>query len=492
MKTSKGTLLAKAISLTWGLILAHHTWAQTFTTLHTFTAGPGGSSPNDGLVLSSNTLYGTTYFDAFGNGSAIIHGTVYAMSASGLTFTNVHDFPSYNEITPTNYDGNGPIAGLTMSGRTLYGTTVAGGTFGDGTVFAVNSDGTGFTGLHDFNRSSDGGDLRGRLLLSGNTLYGTAGHGGSADCGTVFSLRTNGTGFTVLHNFTGGDDGAYPYGYLILSGNTLYGTASDGLVPPMSSGTVFGLNVDGTSFKVLHTFTSSFQTNANSDGITPFAGLILSGTTLYGLATYGGSGGSGTVFAMNTDGTAFTVLHNFTALPQQSPPQAGTSLPATNSDGAFPHGGLILSNNTLYGAAGGGGTWGQGTVFAINTDGTAFTVLHTFKGSSDGSGPNGNLILSGNTLYGTALFGGSSGADGTVFSISLSPQPTIVPSGSNVILSWPTNYAGFDYAGYALQSTATIASPTWTTVSPPPVVVNGQYTVTNPISASQQFFRLRQ
>jgi uncharacterized repeat protein (TIGR03803 family) len=250
---------------------------------------------------------------------------------------------------------------------------------------------------------------------------------------------------------------------------------------------VFSLNVDGTGFKVLHTFTTSSKTN--SDGSSPFAGLILSGSTLYGSAAGGGTGGSGTIFAMNTDGTGFTVLHNFTRLPPQSP--GGGSLPPTNSDGATPHGELILSNNTLYGAANVGGIWARGTLFAINTDGTGFTILHTFKGSSDGWAPNGNLILLGNTLYGTTLFGGSS-RDGTVFSISLSPEPILIPSGPNVILSWPTNYAGFDYAGYALQSTTNIASATWITVSPTPVTVNGRYTVTNPISATQQFFRLSQ
>jgi uncharacterized repeat protein (TIGR03803 family) len=272
----------------------------------------------------------------------------------------------------------------------------------------------------------------------------------------------------------------------------MYGTATFGGVAP-GNGTVFALNVDGTGFKVLHSFTTpgfagvSFPTN--SDGADPRGGPILSGNTLYGLAAGGGSGGSGTVYALNTDGTGFTILHNFTATPRPSP-AGGSSLPITNNDGSLPNGELILFNNTLYGTAGGGGSWGQGTVFAINTDGTSFILLHTFKASSDGWGPNGSLILSGNTLYGTAPFGGSSG-DGTVFSISFSPQPTIIPSGSNVLLSWPTNYAGFDYSGYALQSTTNLASASWTT-SFSPVVINGRKTVTNSISEAQQFFRLSQ
>jgi hypothetical protein len=96
------------------------------------------------------------------------------------------------------------------------------------------------------------------------------------------------------------------------------------------------------------------------------------------------------------------------------------------------------------------------------------------------------LILSDNTLYGTAV-GGGFGA-GTVFSITLPPpQLTITPSHASIILTWPTNAIGF-----ILQSTTNLPSPVWTTNSPAPVVVNGQNTVTNPISDTQQFFRLSQ
>jgi formylglycine-generating enzyme required for sulfatase activity len=84
--------------------------------------------------------------------------------------------------------------------------------------------------------------------------------------------------------------------------------------------------------------------------------------------------------------------------------------------------------------------------------------------------------------------------NGTVFSLSFAPpQLTIIPSGAKAILTWPTNVAGFDYTGYTLQSTTNLVSPVvWTTVSPGPVVVNGQNTVTNPISGAQQFYRLFQ
>jgi uncharacterized repeat protein (TIGR03803 family) len=201
--------------------------------------------------------------------------------------------------------------------------------------------------------------------------------------------------------------------------------------------------------------------------------LVLSGNTLYGTAFGGGSSGNGTVFALNTDGTGFTNLHSF-----------------NGSDGANPQAGLVPSSNTLYGTAYQGGSSGNGTVFALNTDGTGFTNLHSFNGS-DGANPVAGLVLSCNTLYGTTFRGGS-GGNGTVFSLSFTPQLAITPAGTNVVLSWPTNFAGFDYTGYILQSTTNLVSPVWTTNLPAPVALNGQLTVTNPISGTQQFFRLSQ
>jgi uncharacterized repeat protein (TIGR03803 family) len=268
---------------------------------------------------------------------------------------------------------------------------------------------------------------------------------------------------------------------LILSGNTLYGTAVWGGVS--GNGTVFRVNTDGAGFTNLHSFTEAIGPfpSTNSDGAQPYGGLVLSSNTLYGTASMGGSSGIGTLFAVNTDATGFTNLHTFTA---RGP------FGQRSNDGANPSSSLILSGNTLYGT-GAGPDSSLGTVFAVHTDGTGFTNLYNFVGGSDGAGPYAGLILAGNTLYGTTQNGGSSG-NGTVFSLSFTPQMTIIPSATNLILTWPTNYAGFDYTGYTLQSTTNLGSPVWTTNSPTPVVVNGQNTVTNPISGTQEFYRLSQ
>jgi len=162
-------------------------------------------------------------------------------------------------------------------------------------------------------------------------------------------------------------------------------------------------------------------------------------------------------------------------------------------------GGLTLSGITLYGATQYGGSSGRGTVFALNTDGTGFTNLHNFSPlvlndlgddtNSDGANPVGGLTLSGITLYGGTQYGGANG-NGTVFSLTFPPQLSIIRSGTNMIVSWPTNVAGFSYIGFTLQSATNLSPAVWSTVSPGPVVVNRQNTVTNGISGTQHFFRL--
>jgi uncharacterized repeat protein (TIGR03803 family) len=146
----------------------------------------------------------------------------------------------------------------------------------------------------------------------------------------------------------------------------------------------------GQNFTTLHSFNAS-------DGATPYAGLILSGNTLYGTTLSGGGSGIGTVFALSTDGTGFRTVHEFSGWPL---------FYYTNREGAHPFAGLISSGNTLYGTAAYGGRYANGTIFAVHTDGTGFTNLHNFT-NSDGAGPLAALILSGNTLYGTAAYDSS-------------------------------------------------------------------------------------
>ena len=408
-------------------------------------------------------------------------GLVLAGQATAQTFTILHTFTT-SYPNQTNNGGASPDS-LILSGNTLYGTTFLGGTNGwnAGTVFAINTDGTGYRLLHDFFGAGLG---QGRyplgLLLSGNTLYGTAEQGGTNGAGTVFAINTDGTGFTNLYYFTGGSDGFTPDAGLLLASNTLYGTAYAG--GNAHYGSVFAVNIDGTGFTNSYNFTSP----SPFDNGTGFSCPILTGNTLYGTAWDQGIESAGSVFKINTDGTGFTNLYNFNSVPSFTGPSTPVEIEPL----------LILSGDNLFGTTtyGGYGTNDGGTVFAIKTDGTGFTNLYVFNNANTFGASPYALILAGNTLYG-ALGEGTSilGGGGTIFSLTLpAPQLTITASATNVIMTWPTNYGGFDDSGYTLQSTSNLAPASWSTVSNASVVVDGQNVVTNPMSGTQMFFRLNQ
>ena len=82
---------------------------------------------------------------------------------------------------------------------------------------------------------------------------------------------------------------------------------------------------------------------------------------------------------------------------------------------------------------------------------------------------------------------GGDGSDIGAFELNL-PRLNLARSANNVILSW---FAGD--TGYTLQAKTNLnPSVGWVTVSPPPVIVNGQNTVTNPLSGPQNFYRLNE
>jgi uncharacterized repeat protein (TIGR03803 family) len=469
---SKNLFLLRAMIAGQALMLVGQAAAQTFTALHHFSALSGrqstnsdGAFPEAGLILSGDTLYGVTD----GGGSYGV-GAVFKVNTNGTGFTILHSFTGGS-------GGDSPDGALILTNNTLFGTTSRGGVSQAGTIFAINTDGTGFTKLYDLGTGTDGAQPVAALILSGSTLYGTTPTGGDAGKGTVFAINTDGTGYTNLHSFTDlnnntNSDGANPYAGVVLVGDALYGVAAWG--GKFGDGTVFAVNTNGTGFTILHDF------NDHGDGAEPQGTLIASGDTLYGPTTSGGPGLSGTVFAINTDGTGFRTLHGFTHVQGNE----------VNSDGYGPAGGLVLLEDTLCGTAQRGGDSGYGTVFAVNTNGTDFAVLHHFPAVSwsgypdylntntDGVVPYAGLTMSGNTLYGTAQEGGSS-AEGTVFSLLVPPQLKISAAAANLILKWPSRAA----AAFTLQSAPALDGP-FTNIS------GATSPYTNPIAAPQQFFRL--
>ena len=211
----------------------------------------------------------------------------------------------------TGGDGASPTAGLVQgSDGALYGTTFYGGSSGDGTVFKLSTlDGINYseTVLHSFTCGSDGANAYAGLVQgSDGALYGTTAMGGSSSysaAGTVFKLSTaDGTTYseTVPYSFTGGSDGLYPQAGLVQgSDGALYGTTEEG--GSSGFGTVFKLSTDGLVYTVLYSFTGG------SDGGYPDGGVVIgSDGALYGTTYQGGDSGLGVVFKI-AFGTTITV-----------------------------------------------------------------------------------------------------------------------------------------------------------------------------------------
>ena len=391
--------------------------APAFTVLHPLAGAPrDGAFPYAGLISSGN-LYGTTYeggsgrcFDRESGESGC--GVVFTLSPAG-TETVLHNFKGG--------DGANPHADLILDAAgNLYGTALGGGVEGgfcggDGTcglVFKLSPTGTE-TVLHSFTGGEDGANpLAGLLRDAAGNLYGTTYVGGAFSFGVVFELircssAPSGYDFKVLYSFKGGADGANPEAGLIkdAAGN-LYGTTffggvkSTACLEGASCGVVFKVSPSGTE-KVLYSFTGP-------DGANPQAGLVRDAAgNLYGTTSGGGADDHGVVFELVrcssvASGYEFKVLHTFTGYP---------------TDGASPVAGLLRdAAGNLYGTTEAGGASEFGVVFKLSPTGTE-KVLHSFTNGKDGATPRAGLIQDAvGSLYGTAL-GGAHGA-GVVFKLT--------------------------------------------------------------------------
>lgn len=330
---------------------------------------------------------------------ATFTATLFMMSTSAAAQEKVlHNFNN------NGVDGTSPQAGLIVDAAgNVYGTTNSGGTHNYGTVFELSpSAGGGWTEkiLHDFSSGADGANPQAGLIFdAAGNLYGTTFEGGTNLYGTAFELTPAGGTWTekVLYNFGAGTDAAYPGGSLTFdpAGN-LYGITTFG--GPAGSGTVFELTPTGGggwTERVLHNFSSL------NNGIFPYGAVVFDSVgNLYGTTSTGGSSSGGTVFQL-TSGGAASVLHNF----------------GNGTDGSTPYAGLVITGGNLYGTTSAGGTYSGGTLFELTPAGGSWTetVVHSFGNSTDGSTPYAGLVsdIIG-TLYGTTLSGGTSGG-GTVF-----------------------------------------------------------------------------
>lgn len=354
-----------------GTIFALNADGTGHTVLHHFKVGELKSSFGGVIVGSDGRLYGAA------STSANSWGGIFAINRDGTGFTSLRQFAGADGITPK--------AGLLQgSDGRLYGCNSAGGTNGHGTVFAIQPDGTGFVVLHHFSSALHGREPLGALVQgTDGRLYGTSSEGGTLNGGTIFALNTNGTGFVVLRHLTPATDGSAPYAGVIQGQDgRLYGVCRNGGTANL--GTVFAINTDGTGFIVLRSLT-----NAVASAIWPEGRLVqLADGRLVGTSS---RQGNNTLFALAPDGSGFGAL----------------AVLDGNNAGQFLRAGLLLAaDGRLYGTAQSGGRYDGGTLFRLNTDGTGFSVLRESNERARGISPLGKLVEHNGRLYGTTVQGG--------------------------------------------------------------------------------------
>lgn len=291
------------------------TAAGNVTLLHTFN-GSNGSTPYGRVTMGADgVMYGTTL-----SGGPQLAGTIFAFDTNTSTFTRLHAF--------SGPDGASAYAGVSRgSDGRLYGVTGSGGANGHGTVYAYDVSARKLSTLYSFEQA--GGSAAYGALVEGTDgrLYGTTSAGGASRLGTVFAIAKNGSGFTLLHSFSG-RDGAYPRGGLVLAPDGfLYGTAPAG--GSVNGGVIFRLaqtksNAPAAPSNLAATAASESRVDLtwtdNSDNETGFriercegsacSGFAQIGTTAADVATYvdltvaGGKTYRYRVRAVNTAGTS--------------------------------------------------------------------------------------------------------------------------------------------------------------------------------------------
>ena len=365
----------------------------TETLLHSFTPPPRGANPYSDLIRdSAGNLYGTT-----GSGGAENAGAVYKLTTTGSLIV-LYSFTGGS-------DGSGPRSGVIRdSSGNFYGTTVYGGATGSGVVYKLTTTGQ-LTVLYSFTGGWDGAyPFAGLIRDSAGNLYGTTAYGGSAPGhegnGVVFELSTAGQ-LTVLHTFTGEPDGAYPYaGVISDSSGNLYGTTYFG--GTADAGAVFEVPIAGSE-TVLYSFTGG------TDGANPFASVIRdTAGDLYGTTFAGGASGAGVVYKLSSTGSE-KPLYSFTG----------------GTDGNNPYSGVVRdSAGNFYGTTIYGGASRDGVVYKV-TPGGSESVLYTFTGATDGTGPYAGVVRdSSGNIYGAAAYGGAAG-EGVLFELATAGFQTL-------------------------------------------------------------------
>ncbi len=335
----------------------------------------GGGRPYGSLIVSNEKLWGLTFF-----GGANNQGYIFGFSPELSEMIIRQDLSDPNIVNPSGT--------LLESFGKLWGVSSAGG-IGYGAIYNINTDGSEFTVIHEFD-FDDGGIPYGALILHDEKMWGMTSEGGTgAYAGVIFNLNKDGTGYQVVHRFDQ-DHGYSPKGALVEFEGKLWGMTEHG--GDHNEGVIFSIDTDGSKYSVIHHFNGESGANPTGD-IFGFDGY------LWGVTAQGGSNNAGTIFRLEPDGNNYEIIYDF-----------------DYSNGEYPNGYLMFSNGKIWGMTHSSGAYnGHGLIFNIDPNDLTFTLAHNFTGE-DGDLPIGKLLEHDGKLWGISSQGGANGF-GTVFTI---------------------------------------------------------------------------
>ena len=344
-----------------------------------------GKTPSGDLLKATNGKFYGMTSEGGDNGGGVIFE--YDLATNG--YQVLHHFAA----------GSIPKGSLMESGGKLYGLTSEGGDFGNGVIFEYNLATSIYTVLYNFGNSvNDGKFPEGSLVISGDNFYGITSSGGNMDFGTIFQFDPSSEVYTVLHSFDEAE-GSFPSGNLVVSGQTLYGMTSSG--GTLFAGVIFEYNLLAGSINILHNF----------DDDVPFGSLIHYNGIFYGMTSGGGDNFEGSIFGYDPVMNIYTELFSFDS----------------NAFGSYPFGSMVESGGKLYGMTNGGGNNFSGVLFEYALLTNTYNIQHHFDPDITGGGasPLGCPIVSDGKLYGMTSSGGTAGF-GTLYEYTIIGGPYIV------------------------------------------------------------------
>jgi uncharacterized repeat protein (TIGR03803 family) len=259
-----------------------------------------GRGPEGPVMLGvDGYLYGTTVAGG-GLHNHQAEGTLYRVWPDGSGYERLYSFHRDNRL-PSGIVGLNPLGALvTGPDGHIYGTASYGGSEdpyfpGYGTIYRYRTDTGQVEKVHSFADTRTAyAPQTGLVRGPGGQLFGTTGGGGPSYAGTVYGMSAAPeagafASVTVLHSFAGPQDGRMPVAELVRAPDGfLYGAAAGGL---HDQGVVFRIRPNGTGYEIVHAFTGG------EDGGTPSSALVVgSDGSLYGAASAGGATGGGVIY----------------------------------------------------------------------------------------------------------------------------------------------------------------------------------------------------